>query len=183
MQTYSQKNTFDLIVSTTRWTKKKNETEDGRREFTFGCQTQLEREKWISYIEYLRTKAVYDKYTQKFTNVQFPLKHEDVVEEDDDRDLQFGNQAFDIKNTLKFGVNKFPNNHLQVNQQPTYNANQSVISNNRYSNLNQASGLSRKSIQYQNELGLQKQGTVTPLSTEDLAVRIKLLYNFSMVAF
>ena len=34
----------------------------------------MERDEWISSIEYLRTKAVYDNFVQKYCNISFPLR-------------------------------------------------------------------------------------------------------------
>ena len=40
----------------------------------FGAQSEDERDKWITYIEYLRAKGVHDNFTKKFLPVNFPLE-------------------------------------------------------------------------------------------------------------
>lgn len=43
--------------------------------------TEVERHHWISRLEFLRAKIVYENYVSKFVEIQFPLrKHEDVVD-------------------------------------------------------------------------------------------------------
>jgi len=48
----------------------------------FGCKGESERHEWISRIEFLRAKTVYENYVNKFVNIQFPLKKVDDVEDD-----------------------------------------------------------------------------------------------------
>jgi hypothetical protein len=47
---------------------------EGRREFIFGAKDINERDEWITCIEYLRAKAVYDGFVTKFCNVSFAQK-------------------------------------------------------------------------------------------------------------
>ena len=57
--------------------------EKGGTLINFGCVTENERHHWISRIEFLRAKIVYENYVKKFVNIQFPLNKEEDVEEDD----------------------------------------------------------------------------------------------------
>ena len=56
---------------------------DVPRTLKFGCESENHRHHWISRIEFLKAKAVYENYVNKFVNIQFPLKKEEDVEEDD----------------------------------------------------------------------------------------------------
>ena len=57
-------------IGTCAWRKKEQEKE-GRREFIFGAKDITERDEWITTMEYLRAKAVYDGFVQKFCNISF----------------------------------------------------------------------------------------------------------------
>lgn len=59
-------------ISTTQWFDKYS-NDQGRRDFYFACDNQQQMEKWIIIIEFLRTKAVYDNYTQRNIPVLFPI--------------------------------------------------------------------------------------------------------------
>ena len=76
----TQKSTDDVNIGTCAWRKKDVEKE-GKREFIFGAQDEGERDEWITCIEYLRTKATYDCFVQKYCNVAFPIKQgaDDIV--------------------------------------------------------------------------------------------------------
>jgi hypothetical protein len=51
--------------------RKKDVEKEGRREFIFGARNIQERDEWITSIEYLRAKAVYDGFVNKYCNVTF----------------------------------------------------------------------------------------------------------------
>ena len=62
-----------LQIGTCAWKKKEIEKE-GKREFIFGAKDEQERDEWISCIEYLRAKAIYDNFVVKYCNISFPLR-------------------------------------------------------------------------------------------------------------
>lgn len=59
-----------LQIGTCAWRKKDSEKE-GKREFIFGAKDINERDEWITSIEYLRAKAVYDGFVSKYCNISF----------------------------------------------------------------------------------------------------------------
>ena len=71
-----QSKTFDFELAITNYTRKGIQ-DDNVRNIKFGCQTENDRNNWISRIEFLKAKLVYDTYVNKFVNIQFPLKAED----------------------------------------------------------------------------------------------------------
>ena len=75
MPAKTEKPTDDLNIGTCAWSKKDVEKE-GRREFIFGAENQNQRDEWISCIEYLRTKAIYDSFVSKYCNISFPLRRQ-----------------------------------------------------------------------------------------------------------
>ena len=81
----THRTTDDLNIGTCAWRKKTVERE-GRREFIFGAMDETERDEWITSIEYLRAKAVYDNFVTKYCNITFPLKRtEDMGGENGDK--------------------------------------------------------------------------------------------------
>ena len=50
-----------MQIGSCAWSKKDIEKE-GKREFIFGAKDEQERDEWISSIEYLRAKAIYDSF-------------------------------------------------------------------------------------------------------------------------
>lgn len=65
--------TDDFNIGTCAW-RKKDQEKEGKREFIFGADNQQARDEWISCIEYLRTKAIYDSFVSKYCNISFPLR-------------------------------------------------------------------------------------------------------------
>ena len=61
-----------FMLSVTMWTNKKGE-DKGRREFFFSCDDEILRDKWMIAIDYLKTKAIYDSYTQRNRNIDFNI--------------------------------------------------------------------------------------------------------------
>jgi len=53
--------------------KKKN-IEKQSRKFAFGAKTESERDEWITSIEYLRTKSIYENFAKKYANITFPIE-------------------------------------------------------------------------------------------------------------
>ena len=51
--------------------RKKDVEKEGRREFIFGARNIQERDEWITSIEYLRAKAVYEGFVNRYCNVTF----------------------------------------------------------------------------------------------------------------
>lgn len=45
----------------------------GSRVITFIAGTRRDGEEWVAYIEYLRTKANFDQFVNKFGKVKFPI--------------------------------------------------------------------------------------------------------------
>ena len=62
-----------IQIGTSQW-KKKDQDKEGRRDFIFGARDINERDEWITTIEYLRAKAVYDGFVTKYCNVSFVAK-------------------------------------------------------------------------------------------------------------
>ena len=65
--------TSDIFISCNAWSKKN--VEKGDRTFVFGAKTENERDEWITSIEYMRTKSVYENFTKKYANITFPIEH------------------------------------------------------------------------------------------------------------
>lgn len=61
---------------------KKGQIDNSARVIKFGCETENDRHQWISRIEFLKAKAVYENYVNKFVNIQFPLKKIEDFEDD-----------------------------------------------------------------------------------------------------
>ena len=57
---------FDLCVANYY---KKGILQDQPRNIRFGCLTDDQRHIWISIIEFLKTKTVYDQYVNRFIHV------------------------------------------------------------------------------------------------------------------
>jgi len=62
------KNTQDLIIGACFFTQKGFEKEE-KRDFIFGASNETERDEWISSIEYLRAKVVYDNFVSKYCSI------------------------------------------------------------------------------------------------------------------
>lgn len=69
-QVHNDRPTF--MLSVTMWTNKKGENK-GRREFFFSCDNEILRDRWMIAIDYLKTKAIYDSYTQRNRNIDFNI--------------------------------------------------------------------------------------------------------------
>lgn len=82
VETTMQSTSFDFEVSVTSYIKK-GTLEDQVRNIKFGCETENDRHNWISRIEFLKAKTVYENYVNKFVNIQFPLKKDEDLDEDD----------------------------------------------------------------------------------------------------
>ena len=83
--TMMQSATYDFEISVTQYVRK-GILESQVRNIKFGCETESDRHNWISRIEFLKAKLVYENYVNKFVNIQFPLKkEEDATEEDQEQ--------------------------------------------------------------------------------------------------
>lgn len=80
-ETLMQQGTYDFDIGFTNYIKK-GQADSMPRIMNFGCKGESERHEWISRIEFLRAKTVYENYVNKFVNIQFPLKKVDDVEDD-----------------------------------------------------------------------------------------------------
>jgi hypothetical protein len=68
VETTMQSTSFDFEVSVTSYIKK-GTLEDAVRNIKFGCETENDRHNWISRIEFLKAKTVYENYVNKFVNI------------------------------------------------------------------------------------------------------------------
>jgi hypothetical protein len=65
--------TYDFDIHFSQCVKK-GQLETQASFINFGCLNENDRSHWISRIEFLRAKIVYEEYVNKFVNIQFPLK-------------------------------------------------------------------------------------------------------------
>jgi len=63
-----QSNTYDFEITVTQYIKK-GVLENASRNIKFGCETENDRHHWISRIEFLKAKIVYENYVNKFVNI------------------------------------------------------------------------------------------------------------------
>ena len=82
-----QSKTFDFEVAVTGYIRK-GVFDENVRNIMFGCVSENDRNNWISRIEFLKAKMVYDSYVNKFVQIQFPLKAEEDVKQDDSEQLK-----------------------------------------------------------------------------------------------
>ena len=79
------------MISVTMWYDR-DKKEKPKRDLFFSCDTREERDKWMTAIDYLKTRAIFDAYAKKNTLVNFisAKKEEEGTNEDDqhgERDL------------------------------------------------------------------------------------------------
>ena len=67
------KKEFAFMIYTGSWQKKNKEM--GIREFYFAAKSFTELEQWITYIEFIRAKAIYDDFVYSFGKISFPLNN------------------------------------------------------------------------------------------------------------
>lgn len=67
------KKDFAFMIYTGSWQKKNKEM--GIREFYFAGKNFEETETWITYIEFIRAKAIYDDFVYSFGKISFPLNN------------------------------------------------------------------------------------------------------------
>ena len=98
-----------IQIGTCAW-RKKDQEKEGKREFIFGAENQSNRDEWISCIEYLRTKAIYDSFVTKYCNITFPIRRqsEEIVGESK-QDLLKHLSDFGSKFRSQALMNKSPN--------------------------------------------------------------------------
>lgn len=75
-ETIMQTASFDFEVAVTQYIRK-GVLDTNIRNIKFGCESENDRNHWISRIEFLKAKLVYDQYVNKFFNIQFPLKKDE----------------------------------------------------------------------------------------------------------
>ena len=75
---------FDFDINVSAFTKK-GQLIDQPNKFSFGCETEVERHHWISRLEFLRAKIVYENYVSKFVQIQFPLRKSEDVDDDSEQ--------------------------------------------------------------------------------------------------
>lgn len=110
-ETLMQQGTYDFDIGFTNYIRK-GQVDMAPRIMNFGCETENDRHNWISRIEFLRAKTVYENYVNKFVNIQFPLKKVDDFEDDSQ---QKNEVIFEKLN--QFGKNVKQN--VKVNMQTT----------------------------------------------------------------
>ena len=57
-------------ISVTMWTDRDGK-EKGKRAIYFSCDDETTRDRWMTAIDYLKTRAIYDAYAKKNTLVNF----------------------------------------------------------------------------------------------------------------
>lgn len=67
------KKEFAFMIYTGSWQKKNKEM--GIREFYFAAKSSSELDQWITYIEFIRAKAIYDDFVYSFGKISFPLNN------------------------------------------------------------------------------------------------------------
>ena len=100
-QEHNDKPAFMLAV--TMWTDREKK-EKGRRDFFFSCDDILARDKWMIAIEFLKTKAVYDAYSRKNSNVNFRKLNEEEKKEtthEEDHRTDMASLLYDFGSNLK----------------------------------------------------------------------------------
>jgi hypothetical protein len=48
-------------------------SEESRREFYFDCLTENELDEWIIYLEFCKSKSIYDGFIENFGKISFPI--------------------------------------------------------------------------------------------------------------
>ena len=97
-----------FMLGVTMWNKgidrgaKRVVKEKGKREFFFSCEDILTRDKWMIAIEFLKTKAIYDKYSKNNSNVNFALhtRVEEETKQEEDR-IDKNSLIYDFGPSLK----------------------------------------------------------------------------------
>lgn len=75
-------NTFAFQIAIDGY-ERKGMFDNAPRLIKFGCEKESDRHEWIARIEFMKAKNVYENYINKFVNIQFPLRQEEDVEEED----------------------------------------------------------------------------------------------------
>jgi hypothetical protein len=103
-QTVLRENTYDFDISVVSYFKK-GQLETQTRTIKFGCETELDRTQWISRIEFLRAKTLYENYVNKFVPVTFPLQKQldtdEAGEEESQQEQEFQGFARMLKLNAK----------------------------------------------------------------------------------
>ena len=91
-----------FMISVTMFYDKKNE-EQGKRDIYFSCDTEQERDKWITGIDYLKTRAIYDAYAKKSPLLGF-INHdaeEEIKQDEEGHDRDLSDLLYDFGDRLK----------------------------------------------------------------------------------
>lgn len=96
------KSTCDFLIGAGSWKKGKDLKE--RREFKFGARNEDDRDDWITSIEFLKTKSVYDKFTKNFCNIQFPMIKQDTRKQKDESNRLVESLGTSLKNMDLLGA-------------------------------------------------------------------------------
>ena len=168
-----------FMLGATMWTDKKGE-EKSKREFFFSCHDVLTRDKWMIAIEFLKTKAVYDAYSAKNSNVNFTLKAHDQEEEQNHEE----EHRVDMASLLyDFGPNLKSETRAYVQKNPS-----SLAAN--MGNMAQALATMQKSESFSKNPRmsvLRQQSTAenreSKLSAAELVPKLRLLYTTGIIAF
>ena len=163
------KQTSDLFVECMSW-KKKNQQND-RRKFVFGATTDHERDEWITAIEYLRTKCIFENFRKNFTNITFPI--ESLAHHK--KKISGNNHNYDVPVSLGTLVKR--QNHLYMSNGGVIKSINSSVRRSSFTNFligkKRASSISVDSFQGFNQ----------DIVIRELAGKISKLYNASMMQF
>ena len=163
------KQTSDLFVECMSW-KKKNQQND-RRKFVFGAKTEDERDEWITAIEYLRTKCIFENFRKNFTNITFPI--EGLAQKL--KKISTSNHNYDVPVSLGTLIKR--QNYTYMTNGGVIKSINSSVRRSSFTNFligkKRASSLSIESLQ----------GINQEIAIRDLASKISKLFNVSMMHF
>ena len=84
--------------------------EAGKRDITFSCHTQQDRDRWVAAIDYLKTRSIYDVYAKKNTLVNFlgTDKQEEQRDDSENRvEIDFSEYLYGFGHNFKQSVKQF----------------------------------------------------------------------------
>jgi hypothetical protein len=186
-ETLMMHGSYDFDIGVTGYVKK-GQQDNVPRVINFGCESESDRHEWITRIEFLRAKTVYENYVNKFVNIQFPLKQVDDVEDDSQ---QKNEQIFEKLNHF---AKNFRQN-VQINASAVHRPQQPPMVKRSTTNMRSSNrGFPRNSVLTQLEhtsafgpedffAEYQSQQPPNAVSAKDLAHKVLNLYRASMVAF
>ena len=121
LKSYQEHNTRPaFMLGVTMYRDKTHKEVEKKREFFFSCADVLTRDKWMIAIEFLKTKAVYDAYAAKNSNVNFAttnLEKEEEQNHEEEHRMDMASLLYDfgtnLKSETKYVVKN--NNNLAAN--------------------------------------------------------------------